>query len=138
MIIESSNVGGFKTNSDVFVVDAYMYFQGTDQAVWRVAVGDSLTDRNNFGGPDRIKTKSNGFFSGGFMYFRGTDDKLWQMSVRPPYSPVNIGGFKTNSDVFVANGYRAPRTIAALWGEELTMTRQAWSRRVPGDWLRGF
>ncbi len=50
MIIEGFNSGGLKTQSNIFVAnDGYMYFQGTDHAVWRVNVADS-SDRTNFGG----------------------------------------------------------------------------------------
>jgi hypothetical protein len=115
--LEGSNIGGFKTNSDVLVAGPYMYFQGTDQAVWKVAFGNPMSERNNFGGPDRIKTKSNVFYDDGFVYFRGTDDKVWQMNVViPPFNPVNIGGFKTNSDIFVADGYMYFQgTDQAVW-----------------------
>jgi hypothetical protein len=115
--LEGSNIGDFKTNSEVFVASTYMYFQGTDQAVWKVAFGSPMSDRNNFGGPDRIKTKSNVFYDDGFVYFRGTDDKVWQMNVvSPPYNPANVGGFKTNSNIFVADGYMYFQgTDQAIW-----------------------
>ncbi len=116
MMIQGFHVGDFNTNSDVFVADGYMYFQGTDQAVWRVSAENPMIDRNNFGGPKKIKTQSNIFVADGFMYFRGTDNKVWQMSVAPPHNKVNIGGLKTNSDIFVAGGYMYFQgTDQAVW-----------------------
>jgi predicted alpha-1,6-mannanase (GH76 family) len=40
------------------------------------------------------------------MYFRGTDDKVWKVNPLNPNDNSNPGGFKTKSNVFVANdGY---------------------------------
>ena len=105
LIIEGINPSQLKTQSDVFVAnDGYMYFQGTDQAVWRVNAADS-SDRTNFGGPDKIKTKSDIFVAGNWMFFRGTDDKVWQMNTNGS-GLTNVGGFKTQSNVFPASdGY---------------------------------
>ena len=62
------------------------------------ATADPDHDRNNFGGPDRIKTQSDVYALDGKMYFRGTDDKVWQMSETPPHNPSNVGGMKTHSN----------------------------------------
>ncbi|MFK4440566.1 hypothetical protein ABH944_000566 [Caballeronia udeis] len=36
MIIGGTNLGPFKTHSDVLVFGNYIYFRGTDNKVWRV------------------------------------------------------------------------------------------------------
>ena len=116
MIIWGTNPQGFKTNSDVFVAgDGYMYFQGTDQAVWRVNAADA-SDSNNFGGSGVIKTRSNVFVAGNSMFFRGTDNTVWQMNTDGS-GLHNPGGFKTNSDIFVAaDGYMYFQgTDQAIW-----------------------
>ena len=116
--LKASNVNLFETQSDVLVADGYMYFQGTDQAVWRVNanLADAIFDYNNFGGPSRIKTQSNVFPTDGFMYFRGTDNKVWQMSTTEPYNPQNLGGFETNSNITISDGYMYFQgTDQAVW-----------------------
>ncbi len=57
MIIESSNPGGFTTLSDVLVRAGYLYFRGTDNAVWRVNA-TSPADCTNFGGPGVVAAQS--------------------------------------------------------------------------------
>ncbi len=110
MMIEGFNPGGLKTQSNIFVApDGYMYFQGTDHAVWRVNIADA-SDRTNFGGPNTIKTQSNICVGpDGYMYFQGTDQAVWRMSPTNPSDRTNFGGpntIKTQSDIFVAHdGY---------------------------------
>jgi len=121
--LKASNINLFKAQSDILVADGYMYFQGTDQAIWRVNVNltDAIFDYNNFGGPNRIKTKSNVFPSDGYLYFRGTDDKVWQMSTTEPYNPTNLGGFTTHSNIFVLDGYMYFQgTDQAVWRVSVT------------------
>jgi predicted alpha-1,6-mannanase (GH76 family) len=116
LIIEGINPGQLKTQSDVFIAaDGYMYFQGTDQAVWRVNSADS-SDRTNFGGPAKIKTKSNIFVADSRMFFRGTDDKVWQMNTDGS-GLTNPGKLKTQSNIFVAaDGYMYFQgTDQAVW-----------------------
>jgi hypothetical protein len=96
---QSSNPGGFKTQSDVFVADdGFMYFRGTDNKVWRVSTDGSI--RSNPGG---FTTQSNVFAAGGFMYFRGTDDKVWRVSTDGTTVRSNPGGFATHSDVILGS-----------------------------------
>jgi len=119
--LEGSNIGLFKTNSNIMVSDGYMYFQGTDQAVWRVSIAAAMFDNNNFGGPSKIKTKSNVFPANGYMYFRGTNDEVWQMSATQPYNPQNPNGFRTNSDITVSDGYMYFQgTDHAVWRVNVT------------------
>jgi Chitinase class I len=104
----SSNPGGFTTLSDVLIGDDnYMYFRGTDNAVWRVNPSNPA-DNTNFGGPGVIATQSNVVASGGFMYLQGTDDKVWRVTIAnpDPSNPgrVNPGGFTTLSNVHAADG----------------------------------
>jgi hypothetical protein len=118
----SVNPNGFTTLSDVLVGDdGYMYFRGTDNAVWRVNPMNAA-DNTNFGGPDVIATQSNVVAVGGYMYLRGTDDKVWQVRIGnnpDPNNPgrVNLGGFTTWSDVLVGDdGYLYFRgTDNAVW-----------------------
>jgi len=120
-MIEGFNPGGLKTQSNIFVTpDGYMYFQGTDHAVWRVNVADA-SDPTNFGGPTTIKTQSNIFVGpDGYLYFQGTDQAVWRMSPTNPSDRTNFGGpnvIKTQSDIFVAHdGYMYFQgTDQAVW-----------------------
>jgi hypothetical protein len=117
----SVNPNGFTTWSDVLVGDdGYLYFRGTDNAVWRVNPSNPA-DNTNFGGPDVIATQSSVVAVGGYMYLRGTDDKVWRVNIHnpDPNNPgrVNLGGFTTWSDVLVGDdGYLYFRgTDNAVW-----------------------
>jgi len=116
MIIEGTNPGGFATSSDVLVQAGYMYFRGTDNAVWRVNAANP-GDCANFGGPATISTRSNVCpADDGHIYFCGTDGKVWRMSIAQPHNPTALGNFTAASDVLAANGYVYFRgTDNAVW-----------------------
>jgi hypothetical protein len=93
------NLGGFKTNSVPFAAaDGFVYFQGTDNTLWRVnSVDGSGTKVGGF------QTTSSPFVPGdGFIYFQGTDDKLWKVPTIGA-GGVNLGGFKTKSTPFATS-----------------------------------
>jgi predicted alpha-1,6-mannanase (GH76 family) len=116
MIIEGTNPGGFATLSDVQVRAGYMYFRGTDNAVWRVNATNP-GDCTNFGGPGVISTRSNVYPADDeHIYFCGTDGKVWRMSTVQPHNPSALGNFTAQSDVLAANGYVYFRgTDNAVW-----------------------
>lgn len=89
--------------------DAQVFFQGTDNKLWRVDANGSGV---NIGGH---KTKSTPVVFGGHVYFQGTDDKLWQ--VLPDGSGgIQVGGvFKTSSAPFVAGHIWFRGTDDKLW-----------------------
>ena len=111
----SVNPNGFTTLSDVLVGDdGYMYFRGTDNAVWRVNPMNAA-ENTNFGGPGVIATQSNVVAVGGYMYLRGTDDKVWRVNMHnnpnnPPQmlNPLHLEGdpigFVTHSNVNCSRG----------------------------------
>lgn len=94
-----TNLGGWKTNSSPFVsvADGFVYFQGTDNTLWRVNKDDG-----SGGKVQGFQTKSPPYAPGdGFVYFQGTDNKLWKVPTTGAGSS-NLGGFKTNSSPFVS------------------------------------
>jgi hypothetical protein len=121
----SVNPNGFTTWSDVLVGDdGYLYFRGTDNAVWRVHPLNPA-DNTNFGGPGVIATQSNVVAVGGYMYLRGTDDnsslpyahngKVWRVNMHNPdpnnpqmLNPLHLEGdpigFETKSNVNCSRG----------------------------------
>ena len=100
----------------MFPFEDYIYFQGTDHAVWRVNIVYPTTDNNNFGGPNRIKTQSNVYAISDYMYFRGTDNKVWQMYMEAPYNPVNVGPMTSNSNIVpVGNAIYFQGTDNKVW-----------------------
>jgi hypothetical protein len=123
----SVNPNGFTTLSDVLIGDdGYMYFRGTDKAVWRVNPYNP-TDCTNFGGPNVIATQSNVVATGGYMYLRGTDDKVWRVNIHnpDPNNPVRVNplqfegdptGFTTRGNVNCARGVMYfPGTGDEVW-----------------------
>ena len=72
-----------------------LYFQGTDDKLWRTNPDGSAGV--NLGG---YKTKSTPIAFGNYIYFQGTDDKLWRINLDGS-GGVDLGGYKTSSPVFV-------------------------------------
>ena len=98
----------FKTKSSPFVSDGYVYFQGTDDKLWKVNIDNPNGDNMWLGG---YKTKSSPFVSNGYIYFQGKgsgdkDDRLYKVNVNNPNGDNTwLGGYKTKSSPFVSNGY---------------------------------
>jgi predicted alpha-1,6-mannanase (GH76 family) len=133
MIIEGSNPGGFTTLSDVLVRDGYLYFRGTDNAVWRVNATNP-SDCTNFGGPGALSTQSNVYpADDGHIYFCGVDGKVWRVSIVAPYNPAALGSFAAASDVFAADGYAYFRgTDDAVWQVNATNLNDCTNFGGPG------
>jgi hypothetical protein len=84
------------TKSSPFVFKGYVYFQGTDDKLWKVNVNNPGVDRTNFGehpygqtGPiqkDALITKSSPVVASSpidgrdYVYFQGADNRLWRIS----------------------------------------------------------
>ena len=75
--------------------DKYIYFQGTDDKLWRILVDGTLGI--NLGGH---KTKSSPVADGGFVYFQGTDNKLWRINIDGT-GGIHLGGFDTASTPYL-------------------------------------
>jgi hypothetical protein len=72
VVIEGTIPGGFQAASDVLARDGYLYFRGTDDAVWRVNA-TCPSESTNYGGPRVVAAQSNVFpADDGYLYFRGT------------------------------------------------------------------
>src|ERR1700684_1412913 len=117
MIIEGTNPGGFTTSSDVLARDGYLYFRGTDNAVWRVNATNP-SDCTNFGGPSALSTQSNVYpADDGHIYFCGPGGKVWRVSAVAPHNPATLGTFAAASGVLAANGcVYFLGTGIAVWG----------------------
>jgi hypothetical protein len=87
------NLGGFNTNSTPFFgVDGFVYFQGTDNTVWKVNSTDG--SGATVGG---FKSNSMPYAAAdGFVYFQGTDNTLWRVNAIDG-TGATVQGFKTNS-----------------------------------------
>jgi PQQ-like domain len=94
--------------------DLMIYFQGTDDKLWRINPDGS--GGVNLGG---YKTKSTPTVFGQYIYFQGTDNKLWRINL-DGNGGTDLGGYATNSTPFVAAGYVYFRgTDDKLW--QITM-----------------
>lgn len=76
-----------------------IYFQGTDNKLWRAnpdgSAGINLGD---------YQTKSTPIVFGDYVYFQGTDDKLWKINLDGS-GGVNLGGYEISSTPFLTAGY---------------------------------
>jgi hypothetical protein len=93
----------------VRMADAQVYFQGTDDKLWKV---DANGSGENIGG---YKTKSTPVVFGGHVYFQGTDDKFWQVLPDGTDGIQVGGGYKTSSPPFVAGHIFFRGTDDKLW-----------------------
>lgn len=86
-------LGGFATDSTPFVgTDGFVYFQGTDNTVWKV--DKSSGSGTKLGG---FKSKSMPYAAtDGFVYFQGTDNKLWRVNAMDG-TGAQVQGFQTKS-----------------------------------------
>jgi hypothetical protein len=94
-----NQIGSNTTSSSPFVTsDGWVYFQGTDDKLWKVFNDGS--QQSQIGGNT---TKSTPFVtSDGWVYFQGTDDKLWKV-FNDGSQQSQIGGNTTNSTPFVTS-----------------------------------
>jgi predicted alpha-1,6-mannanase (GH76 family) len=116
MMIGGTRPGGFQTLSDVYAADGYMYFRGTDDAVWRVNATDP-GDSTNFGGPAVVCATSSVFpADDGYLYFRDRGNKVRRLNPAHPRDRGNPGRFEALSGIFAAGGYMYFRgTDDAVW-----------------------
>jgi hypothetical protein len=84
-LVESSLL--FDTYSTPCVVLGWIYFQGTDNKLWRISDNGEL-----FKMP--YQTDFSPFVDGGYIYFRGTDAALWKVDTNPStgFKGVRLGG----------------------------------------------
>ena len=68
------NLGGYASDASPFVALGYVFFQGTDNTLWRINLDGSFGIKLG-----NYKTQSSPFVAGTYVYFRGTDDKLWRI-----------------------------------------------------------
>jgi hypothetical protein len=91
-----------------FDADGYVYFQGTDNRLYKVSVTNPNGDNTWLGG---YRTKSTPFVADGYVYFQGAgsgdeDNRLYKVSVTNPNGDNTwLGGYKTKSAPFVDSGY---------------------------------
>ena len=96
-------LGGYRTESSPFVADGYVYFQGSDDKLFKVNVNNPNGDNTWLGG---YKAFSSPFVANGYVYFQGSDNKLFKVNVNNPNGDNTwLGGYKTYSSPVVANGY---------------------------------
>jgi predicted alpha-1,6-mannanase (GH76 family) len=116
MMIEGTNPGSFRALSAVLSKNGYLYFRGTDNAVWRVN-GTNPSDNTNFGGPNVVSARSIVFpADDGYLYFRGLDNTVWRLNLANPGDRGTPGNFRTHSGVYARDGYMYFRgTDNAVW-----------------------
>jgi hypothetical protein len=93
------NLGGYKTKSTPVVFGDSIYFQGTDNKLWKVR--QDGTNGVHLGGYD---TNSTPFVTDQYIYFQGTDDKLWRIELDGSHG-VNLGRYKSKSAPVVAESF---------------------------------
>ncbi len=96
------NLGGYKAQSTPFVAsDGFVYFQGTDNTLWKVSKTDGTG--TSLGGYKSNTAPVVG--SDGYAYFQGTDDTLWRVDSATG-SGAKVGGYKTkNTPCVPGDGY---------------------------------
>ena len=121
-------LGGFATNSTPFVgADGFVYFQGTDNTVWKV-------DKSSGSGTKLGGYKANSMpyaATDGFVYFEGTRQDLWRVDAMDG-TGASVQGYKTNSPPFVpGDGFvYFQGTDNKLWKVPTTGSRWRQSRRL--------
>jgi len=94
-----------------------IYFQGTDDKLWRANPDGS--SGVNLGG---FKTKSTPVAYGNYIYFQGTDNTLWRINLDGS-GGVKLGGYQTKSAPFLTAGFiYFQGTDNQLWKVELDGT----------------
>ena len=79
-------------NAPVNLNDLMIYFQGTDDKLWRINPDGS--GGVNLGG---YKTKSTPTVFGQYIYFQGTDNKLWRINIDGT-GGIDLGGYVGNGE----------------------------------------
>jgi len=103
------HIGGHKTKSSPFVSGDWVYFQGTDDKLWKIKNDGSGTYHIGAGNPYVIpffgcSTKSSPFVAGDYVYFQGMNDGLCKVK-NDGTGYYNIGGHKTKSSPFVSGDW---------------------------------
>ncbi len=98
----ATNLGGYTAQSSPFVAaDGFVYFQGTDDTLWKVNTQDGTGA--SLGGYKTNTAPVAG--NDGYAYFQGTDDTLWRVDVTTG-SGAKVGGYKTKGTPCVpGDGY---------------------------------
>jgi len=129
-------LGNHYTKSSPFVAGDWVYFQGTDDKLWKVRTDGS--DNSHIGGH---YTKSSPFVVGDWVYFQGTDDKLWKIKTDGGDNS-HIGGHYTKSSPFVVGDWVYFRgTDDKLWkiktdgGDNSHIYATVSSPFVVGNWV---
>ena len=93
-----AKVGGYKTkNTPCVPGDGYIYFQGTDDKLWKVPTSGS--GGVNLGG---YKTNSTPWVAAdGYVYFQGTDHTFWKVISTDGSSGKRVAGAEIDSMPFV-------------------------------------
>ena len=68
-------LGGHSANSSPFVARDFVYFQGTDNGLYRMQA-----DGKGFAPINGHVTKASPFVTDKYIYFRGGDDHLYRVS----------------------------------------------------------
>jgi hypothetical protein len=97
-------------NDNPFPLATRIYFQGTDNKLWRLNPDGS--GGTNLGG---YKTKSTPVVFGTHLYFQGTDDALWQINLDGTGGMHVGGGYKTSASPFVSDHIYFRGTDDKLW-----------------------
>jgi len=111
----TTQMGNNTTASRPFVSGDYIYFQGTDNKLWKMNVSGieqiNLVDGNvtpfpleSFEIASPFGAASSPFISGEYAYFQGTDNILWKININGT-GLINLGYHPIASRPFVSGGY---------------------------------
>ncbi len=93
----SINLAGHTSLSTPFVAGGVVFFQGTDNKLWRVNI-DGSDSR-----PLHYESRSAPFVQDGYVYFQGKGNKLWRIK-SDGTGGTQLGNHTTLSTPFVAEG----------------------------------
>ena len=81
------------SKSSPFITGEHIYFQGTDDRVWKVDINTGMQDPS-FNPNGSLKSKSTPVVVGDYIYIQGIDDRVWKSNVKTnaPDSKFNSGG----------------------------------------------
>ena len=96
---EGSTWGDTKPSSPPCATSDFLFFQGTDNKLWRINLDGS--HGVHLGG---YNTSATPCVAGSNVYFRGTDDKLWRTNLKGG-AGINLAGYKTKSTPVVADNF---------------------------------
>ena len=72
---QQTQINGNTTASRPFVVNGWVYFQGTDNKLWKVQTNGTQQAQIN----DNTTASTPYVTADGWVYFQGTDNKLWKV-----------------------------------------------------------